>query len=326
MKHLLPDLRIVLLLVSTAATQPVQAQATNPVVIGGFDYIRAGDASFPIGASFSEARSAILSNYPATTFTNITTLAASNLAGVDILIIATPATITNDISPLTTEEQTALLDFVNTGGSAVLFTDNDSFSPLAYAANSSFLAPFGMGSIGTLISVVTGHVMAPLQHVVTSGPFGIVSNFTQYVPGVITNLGPYATSLATNYDTNITGSALAVIDPGVIVPGSGPVVVFADVSGFWDTDGYFPENETLFLNVIDYCRQAPQGWRLKIELRGPNVVLHWPVEATNLVLQAATNLATVTAWTEVTNTPSVGGGENYVTNAVLGKRFYRLKG
>jgi hypothetical protein len=320
MKIELLPLLILSFVIGQGSTSMAQAQSFSSVVIGGFDYIRSGGASFPIGGSFSQARSAILSNYPATVFASFTTLAATNLANVDILIIGTAATITNDINPLSTEEQAALLDFVKTGGAAVLFTDNNSFSAFAYAANTGFLAPFGMGSDGALVGEVPAVVPTPSQHPLTRGPFGSVSRFTEFVPGAITNLGPYAISLATNF----AGTALAVIDPGVIVPGSGPVVAFSDISGFWDTDGYFPGNATLFLNVIDYCRNTPQGWRLSIEQRGTNVVLHWPTTATNMVLEATTNLATGSIWKQVTNDSAVVDGENVVTNQIVGRKFYRL--
>ena len=321
MKCRFPNLVAVFLVIGQGAMPLVQAQPTN-LMIGGFDYIRSGDASFPIGASFSQARTAILSNYPTTKFTNFTTLAASNLAGVNILIIGTPATITNEISPLTAEEQTALLDFVNGGGASILFTDNESFSPSANTANNSFLAPFGMGSAGTVGGPAYLGVPSPLQHVVTSGPFGVVTNYTQLAPGAITNLGPYATALV----PNDAGTALAVIDPGLIVPGSGPVVFFSDISGFWDTDGFFPTNAALFLNSIEFCRDPTPRWRLKIDPSGTDVVLHWPTAATNMVLEATTNLDMGSVWTQVTNVPVVVDTEKFVTNPVVGTMFYRLRG
>jgi len=299
----------------------VQAQPTN-LIIGGFDYDRSGDASFPLGTNFSQARTAILSYYPSTMFTNFTTLTASNLAAVKILIIGTASTVTNKISPLTGEEQTALLDFVKAGGAAILLTENDSFSPSANTANNSFLTPFGMGSAGTIAGPAYLGVPSPLEHLVTSGPFGVVTNYTQFEPGAITNLGPYATALV----PNDAGTALAVIDSGLIVAGSGPVVFFSDMSGFWDTDGWFPTNAALFLNVIEFCLNPAPRWRLKIDTSGTDVVLHWPAAATNMVLEATTNLDAGSAWTQVTNVPAQTNAENFVTNQLEDTRYYRLTG
>ncbi|MCX8090577.1 MAG: hypothetical protein N3I86_06510 [Verrucomicrobiae bacterium] len=303
-----------------AATLP--AQTTNPIVFGGFDLTRSGDASFTEGASFSEARAAVLSNYPAATFVSFPTLTASNLAPVNVLVIGTPATITNEITPLDADEQTALLDFVHNGGAAILFTDNDSFASQAAAANASFLSPFGLSGGGTLISEVVAEVPAPENHPVTSGPFGNVQFFVQFVPGAITNLGPHATVLATNYE----GVAAAVINPGQLGPGSGPVVFFSDISGFWDTDGYFPTNAALFLNAVEFARSPLPRWRLNIERLGNQVLLRWPAAATNLLLESTTNLAPGTVWTPVPEVPAVIGDENVVTNDAIGMRFYRLRG
>lgn len=298
------------------------AQTTNPVVFGGFDLTRSGEASFPPGANFSQARAAVLTHYPAAVFMGFPTLSASNLAGVNVLLIGTAATITNEVTPLDPEEQAALLSFVQNGGAAILFTDNDSFAPQAAAANASFLSPFGMDAGGTLISEVVAEVPAPESHPVTHGPFGNVQFFIQFVPGVITNLGPHATALATNYG----GIALAVIDPGRLAPGSGPVVLFPDISGFWDTDGYFPTNAALFLNAIEFARAPIPRWRLRIERLGSQVLLRWPAAATNLLLESATNLAPGTLWSLVPEVPVVLGDENVVTNDAVGMRFYRLHG
>jgi hypothetical protein len=321
--HFFPALmRLGFGLAGVLAAGIVSGQTTNPIVFGGFDLSRSGSASIPEGAAFSQARAALLSHYPAATFTSFPTLTASNLAPVQVLLIGTPATITNEITPLDANEQAALLSYVQNGGAAILFTDNDSFATQAAAANASFLAPFGLSGGGTLISEVIATVPAPESHPITSGPFGTVSAFVQFVPGVITNLGSYATALATNYG----GIALAVIAPHQLAPGSGPVVFFSDISGFWDTDGYFPTNASVFLNAIEFARAPTPRWRLEIERVGASVVLRWPATATNLFLESATNLATGAVWTAVTNIPSVQGANFVLTNDAVGARFYRLRG
>ena len=61
-------------------------------------------------------------------------------------------------------------------------------------------------------------------------------------------------------------------------------------------------------------------------LAGQDVLIGWPVWATNFTLEATTNLVPVVVWTTVTNTPGVQGGENLITNnAASGKKFYRMK-
>jgi hypothetical protein len=321
-RHPVPLLAALSLLAWLATTTVGAIQSTNPIVFAGFDPARAGETSFAVGTNFSQARAAITNAYPAATFVGFPTLTASNLAPVNVLVIGTPISGTNAITALDTNEQAALLEFVQGGGAAILFTDNDSFSPLASEANASFLSPFGLSGGGTLISEVVATVMAPDQHPVTSSPFGQVEHLIQFVPGVITNLGPYATALATNYG----GIALAVINPGQLAPGSGPVVVFPDISGFWDTDGYFPTNTTLFLNAVEFARAPLPRWRLRIERFNSQVLVRWPAAATNLLLESATNLLPGAVWSAVTNVPVVLGDENVVTNDAVGMRFYRLRG
>lgn len=65
---------------------------------------------------------------------------------------------------------------------------------------------------------------------------------------------------------------------------------------------------------------------LAIEPVGSNVVLSWPAASTNFALQSITRLAASDAWVNVTNTPTVVGNRNTVTEAARnGPRFYRLK-
>ncbi len=126
--------------------------------------------------------------------------------------------------------------------------------------------------------------------------------------------------------TNYGGIALAVIDPGRLGPGSGTVVFFSDISGFWDTDGYFATNATLFLNAFEWARAPAVGWRLRIQRLGSEVLLRWPGSITNAILESTTNLMPGRIWTEVTNPPVLIGDENVVTNPAGGIRFYRLRG
>ena len=275
----------------------------DKVIIGGFDTSRSGDASFSSGSRFSLARAGILNNFSATSFTGFSTLTISNLMTVDVLVIGVATTTTTDVPPLSTNEQTAMYEFVKNGGTAVLFTDNDTFAPQANSVKASFLAPFGLATHGTLNGAISASVPAPAQHPITSGPFGNIASFTEFYPGSITNLGPYALSLATNSG----GCALAVIEAGSIAPNSGRVVVFSDISGFWNTDGYFPANSNLFMNVMNFARQSPQHKRLRIEQAGTNVVLHWPLVATNVVLEAASSLGESTTWNPVLPSPVVIG-------------------
>lgn len=64
---------------------------------------------------------------------------------------------------------------------------------------------------------------------------------------------------------------------------------------------------------------------LAAEVSSGNIVVSWPATAAAYSLQSATNLATPT-WVSSTNTPTLSGLRQYVTNTVSGQsQFYRLK-
>ena len=65
---------------------------------------------------------------------------------------------------------------------------------------------------------------------------------------------------------------------------------------------------------------------LTIALNGHKVVLAWPMNAGNYVLQTRTNLALQSSWSAVTNTPSVTGSSDSVTLPITNTgQFFRLQ-
>lgn len=226
---------------------------TDPFVVGGFDASRGGFYSFPSGTFLNQARSSLTTNFPGVSFVEFSTLTPAALAGVDVLVISSASSNTSHVTPLSTAEQSALLGFVQGGGRLILFPDNDSFGGAETpAANESLIDPFDMNIAGTLSGTVIASVGSPSASPITSGPFGIISSFSQNYSGGLTDLGPLAASLA----TNSFGSALAVVQSRAISSGSGRVVVFTDINTFGDPEaaGFFPDNEALFLNTIEFCR------------------------------------------------------------------------
>lgn len=140
-----------------------------------------------------------------------------------------------------------MLEFVESGGCAILLPDNSSFGGSGSdGANESLIDPFDMDIAGTRSGRVIATVTNPSSHSITSGLFGTFSTFSQNYPGGFTNVGQYATSLA----TNSLGDALAVIEAGEITSGSGGVVIYPDTNTY---SGFFTENEGLFLNTIQFC-------------------------------------------------------------------------
>jgi hypothetical protein len=65
---------------------------------------------------------------------------------------------------------------------------------------------------------------------------------------------------------------------------------------------------------------------LTIALTGQQVILSWPTNAGNYVLQTTTNLVSQASWSAVTNTPSIIGSSDAITLPVKGAtQFFRLK-
>ena len=165
----------------------------------------------------------IATGFPSATITASSSLDPAYLSTINVLVISSAYLGANAaIAPLSAAEQTALVNFILGGGSAILVSDND----LAYkAASNSFNNPFGVDVTGTLAGVVTGTVTNP-SHPVTNGPFGAPTVFTAVYAGYFESLGVNATSLAT-FDAN-GQPGVAVIDRNVLAPGSGSVVFFSD--------------------------------------------------------------------------------------------------
>jgi hypothetical protein len=219
--------------------------------IGGFDTSRAGGSSFPAGAFFSQARSALAANFPGTSLIGFPVLTPAALANVDCVVLSSGTDALTAIVPLSLAEQNALRAFILDGGSAILLADNDTFSPLADLANESLLDPVGLDASGTLSGNQTAAVGNPAGHPATGGPFGNVATISQLFPGSLSGLAGVATPLA----NNSLGTALAAIEACALGAGAGRVLAFSDTNCFGDpiAPGLFPNNTTLFLNSIAFC-------------------------------------------------------------------------
>lgn len=226
-----------------------QAQA-GPLVIGGFDTSRGGTEGFNLGSA-SFFQNDIASAFPDTTFVTTSVLTPSFLSSINVLVITSVNGGNNiPITPLSADEQTALVNFVKGGGGAFIFTDDIAFD----AANQSLINPFGLHSQsqefvpGRLGVTVTN----PLANPVTSGPFGVVTDYELASVGWYDSLGTNVQSLAT---LDLNGeTALAVIDKGALGPGSGGVVFSSDTNPLFHIDftTLFPAYKPLDFNVIAY--------------------------------------------------------------------------
>lgn len=211
--------------------------------IGGFSVARGGIYAWETGTATTNARGAILANFPATSFASSDTLSPAFLSTLDVLIIGSATAGNSAIAPLSIAEQAALSSFVLSGGRAILITDNSTFNGSAPAANNSIAAPFGVTPDGTLNGGQTS-TMLPGSNPFNDGPFGTVSTLFTGFPGWYSNSGPM--TVLARHDANNQAAMLAA-ETGLYGPGSGRFVLVSD-TGLIDN----VQNQTLLLNTFDW--------------------------------------------------------------------------
>lgn len=76
-----------------------------------------------------------------------------------------------------------------------------------------------------------------------------------------------------------------------------------------------------------YAVQTPGAPTLFILKTGANAVLYWPTNGSSgFLLESNGSVNAPGGWATVTPAPTVVGGSNYVTNAIVpGRAFYRLR-
>lgn len=227
------------------------ASARASFIVGGFDAARGGFESLAPGEDSALATD-IASAYPGTTFQFSNTLTPTFLSDVNVVILGVATTDSSAITPLSAAEQTALYDFVLGGGTALLFTDNSTFSASAPATNASFTAPFGVTAAGTLGGAVDAPILNPAGPL--TGPFTPVTEFATNFPGYYTDTGG-GTTLA-EFSGNPAEAAIDYFPVNFFGPGSGAVVLFSDSDAMVAGDALTSTNLNLMLNAFDYTGTA----------------------------------------------------------------------
>ena len=245
-------------------------EARGGIVVGSWDTTRGGGGSVASGSLYTDLHNDILSTFPGSSFVSMSTLSAANLAGVQVLIIGSATGNTTDTTALSSSEQSALLTFVQNGGSAIISVDNDTFAGGGTSAvNNSYISPFGLHVTGTgfggQLATVT-NTSSP----VTNGPFGLVSSIQTSFPGWFDNLGSNAHSLATlNFNSQ---PMLAVINPGALGLGSGGVVIYSDTIL---ADGLYnaADNQTLARNSLAFLSSTSVPEPSSLVLAGVSILV-----------------------------------------------------
>jgi hypothetical protein len=225
------------LLIATAFVMATHSDSTA-ITIGAFDFSRAGNRSFAEGGVFSIGRTVAADVLPDAVYLTAPQLTDSFLTQVDILIISAVGGVTAEpISPLTQDEQYALLGFVGDGGALFAFLDNQNYG------GSGIESPFGLVAGGVLAETIFAQIVLP-GHPVANGIYGQVVSMEQRWPGAFLMVPDEATIVA----ENSLGPALVVLEQGALAGNSGPCV-FASDNNSWN-DGVIGANEALFRNIL----------------------------------------------------------------------------
>lgn len=218
--------------------------------------------SFALGTAYQSARNVILTSYPGAGFVALPELTSESLTG-DVFVSGLVAQNQN----LSESEQTALFDFVSDGGAALIFAELDTF----LSASNSLVSPFGVVFGEESFANPVTATFTDTTHPISDGPFGSIGSFLEAFVTSVSDLGPNATSIA----TNLLGDTLAVIPRGALSAQSGPVVIFSDSSLFSDVSAghfTFADNAMLFGNTIAFVVPEPGAAATALALIGLSVI------------------------------------------------------
>ncbi len=252
------------LVVVAGFTLYISASPAWAIILGTFGAPRVTDASIATGSMTSMLRNSLYSNFPGSTIVTSPTLTPAFLSGIDVLAIASDKTPYGGITPLSASEQSALVDYVLNGGSALLIAEG---IPNFAAAAQSMISPFGLTMADDGLSGYTAALPVDPNHPIFSGPFG-VQNYVEFLAGVVfPDLGPYATALANLPQTGQT--AVAIIERHAMGPHSGAVVIVGDANFLENSEyfgGLFPVHEHFYLNTLAYLAAVPEPstWALAL--------------------------------------------------------------
>jgi hypothetical protein len=127
--------------------------------------------------------------------------------------------------------------------------------------------------------------------------------------------------------TNILSLATSLIQANVAM-NSGPIGVsqYAGqrVELFLGIVGGTSTNASLTVSNFQFYSVAAPS--LQAHASGTNLVITWPVWATDYSLEVSSTVTGTGGWTPITNAPAIVDFQNTITNAIsAGSRFYRLR-
>jgi hypothetical protein len=220
-------------------------------VVGSFNQSRGGFDSLDDPGQAAQ-KALILSLHPEVTFSSTSTLTSAYLSTVNTMIIGDGFDVSHTITALSASEQSALFQFVSNGGNLAVFTENNNYDLVnGDASRASLLSPFGLATTGWIVND-TANIVAPPTHPIALGPGGPLTHFDLHNTGWLTNLGPYADTIAV--ESALGMAVMAAIERAAITPTSGRAVFLTDSSVF---DNGFVFGPVLAANLVGYLVPEP---------------------------------------------------------------------
>ncbi|MCP4591285.1 MAG: ThuA domain-containing protein [bacterium] len=197
------------------------------------------------GSSMESARAALEAD--GVDFTASEGFTSGVIAGYDVVLLG----LFDPAETLTNAERNAIEAYVHSGGGLVYLGDNSKFA----APNQSVAGIFGV-TFGDDAGTGPATTIPDPAHPIIDGPAGVVTEYdisgnqAGFVGGIV-DLGPHARAVLSTDQRTV----VAVIEPTVLGPNSGPVVFVAEVNGFADAGlGTIDlaDNLTLIRNIFAY--------------------------------------------------------------------------
>lgn len=180
----------------------------------------------------------------------------------------------------------------------------DSPSPVYFGGNLTYTLFVTNHGPATATAVAVTNTLPPGMTLLSVTPSGytVVGNVITF-----TNLG--------DFGNDAVFTATIVVHPNIVGEFTNTATAASVV-----VDPLKGNNTAAVKSLVEY---PP----LSAVLQGNNLVISWPVDATNFSLESATNLTPPVVWTPVTTPPAViVDGQRYVTNVIGGgDRFFRLR-
>jgi hypothetical protein len=232
------------LAVTLCASSWAASAAATPISVGTLDGSR---TSLPFdGGAFTRARAALGGSFDDVIINAYPTI--PNNPGDDLLFITNAGMTT----PLSAEEQDALLGFVNMGGMLLLGVFSDG-SQSSQDTAASLLSPFGASTSGALSTAETFYPTIPNA---PAPLFDGVTGFTTANASEVDAPADQTIAIA----SGLFGPLLVYYPtiPNNPVPRLGQVIVYSNPAAFADgaAGGHFSSNQRLFLNAANAAAVA----------------------------------------------------------------------